>query len=89
MTMLIVTHEMSFARQVSSRVVFMDQGSIVEIGPPQQIFGSPRERRTRDFLRTVLNPAGSLTVVEPTAASAPVPPTVSVAPATGLANAGR
>jgi ABC-type polar amino acid transport system ATPase subunit len=54
MTMLIVTHEMSFARQVSSRVIFMDHGVIVEEGPPDRIFGAPREPRTRDFLRTVL-----------------------------------
>jgi len=54
MTMLIVTHEMNFARQVSSRVIFMDHGVIVEEGPPDGIFGAPREGRTRDFLRTVL-----------------------------------
>jgi polar amino acid transport system ATP-binding protein len=54
MTMLIVTHEMNFARQVSSRVIFMDHGVIVEEGPPDRIFGAPREGRTRDFLRTVL-----------------------------------
>lgn len=54
MTMLVVTHEMNFARQVSSRVIFMDQGMIVEEDSPEHIFGAPRERRTRDFLRTVL-----------------------------------
>jgi ABC-type polar amino acid transport system ATPase subunit len=54
MTMLIVTHEMNFARQVSSRVIFMDHGVIVEEGPPDRMFGAPREGRTRDFLRTVL-----------------------------------
>jgi ABC-type polar amino acid transport system ATPase subunit len=54
MTMLVVTHEMSFARQVASRVVFMDHGRIVEEASPEQIFGAPREPRTRDFLRTVL-----------------------------------
>ncbi len=54
MTMLVVTHEMNFARQVASRVIFMDHGAIVEEGPPQTIFGAPREARTRDFLRTVL-----------------------------------
>ena len=52
--MLVVTHEMSFARQVASRVVFMDHGRIVEEAGPEQIFGAPREPRTRDFLRTVL-----------------------------------
>jgi ABC-type polar amino acid transport system ATPase subunit len=54
MTMLVVTHEMNFARQVSSRVIFMDHGRIVEAGTPLQIFGSPSEKRTQDFLRNVL-----------------------------------
>jgi ABC-type polar amino acid transport system ATPase subunit len=54
MTMLIVTHEMNFARQVASRVIFMDHGVIVEQGAPTRIFEAPREQRTRDFLRTVL-----------------------------------
>jgi len=55
MTMLVVTHEMNFARQVASRVIFMDHGRIVEEASPEQIFGAPREPRTRDFLRTVLD----------------------------------
>ena len=50
-TLLIVTHEMRFARDVSSRVVFMEQGRIVEDGPPAQIFGAPRSARLADFLR--------------------------------------
>jgi ABC-type polar amino acid transport system ATPase subunit len=54
MTMLVVTHEMNFARQVASRVIFMDHGAIVEQDLPERIFGSPREARTRDFLKTVL-----------------------------------
>jgi ABC-type polar amino acid transport system ATPase subunit len=54
MTMLIVTHEMNFARQVASRVIFMDHGVIVEQGVPTRIFEVPQEQRTRDFLRTVL-----------------------------------
>jgi polar amino acid transport system ATP-binding protein len=54
MTMLVVTHEMNFARQVAARVVFMDQGRIVEEGPPAQIFGDPHELRTRNFLRSVI-----------------------------------
>ncbi|HEY6336006.1 MAG TPA: amino acid ABC transporter ATP-binding protein [Alphaproteobacteria bacterium] len=54
MTMLVVTHEMNFARQVASRVIFMDDGVIVEEGEPGKIFEAPRERRTRDFLRTIL-----------------------------------
>jgi len=54
MTMLVVTHEMNFARQVASRVIFMDHGVIVEQDLPERIFGAPREARTRDFLKTVL-----------------------------------
>jgi polar amino acid transport system ATP-binding protein len=55
MTMLVVTHEMNFARQVASRVIFMDHGLIVEEDTPERMFGAPRETRTRDFLRTVLD----------------------------------
>ena len=57
MTMLVVTHEMAFAREVASRVVFMDDGVIVEQGPPAAVFGTPREERTREFLHRVLEPA--------------------------------
>ena len=52
MTMIIVTHEMAFARDVSSRVIFMDDGLICEQGPPAQIFGAPQEERTRQFLQS-------------------------------------
>jgi polar amino acid transport system ATP-binding protein len=55
MTMLIVTHEMNFARNVAQRVAFFDQGKICEIGPPEQIFGSPQRDETRTFLRSVLS----------------------------------
>jgi polar amino acid transport system ATP-binding protein len=54
MTMVVVTHEMGFARDVGDHVVFMDQGVIVEEGPPDQIFGDPQHERTRGFLRSVL-----------------------------------
>jgi polar amino acid transport system ATP-binding protein len=54
MTMLVVTHEMNFARQVASRVIFMDHGRIVEQGDPVTMFAAPKEPRTRDFLRTVV-----------------------------------
>jgi putative lysine transport system ATP-binding protein len=50
MTMLVVTHEMSFARDISSRVVFMDDGKIAEEGPPEQIFKNPKNPRTKEFL---------------------------------------
>ncbi|HET7094850.1 MAG TPA: amino acid ABC transporter ATP-binding protein [Thermomicrobiales bacterium] len=53
-TMLVVTHEMRFAQDVADRVIFMDQGVIVEEGPPAAIFGAPRHARTRDFLRQVV-----------------------------------
>jgi len=56
MTMLVVTHEMAFAREVASRVVFMDGGVVVESGPPSAVFGAPRERRTAEFLHRVLEP---------------------------------
>ena len=55
LTMLVVTHEMGFAKEVSDRVVFMDRGVIVEEGHPDQIFNNPREDRTREFLKRVLN----------------------------------
>jgi len=51
MTMLLVTHEMAFAAEVADRVIFMEQGVIVEQGPPAQVFNSPQEERTRRFLR--------------------------------------
>ena len=54
MTSIIVTHEMGFAREVSSRVLFMDEGLIEEQGSPEQIFGSPRSQRTQAFLSKVL-----------------------------------
>jgi polar amino acid transport system ATP-binding protein len=54
MTMLIVTHEMKFAERSSDRVLFFDQGRILEDGPPGQVLGNPREQRTREFLHTVL-----------------------------------
>ncbi|MCT1606363.1 amino acid ABC transporter ATP-binding protein [Nesterenkonia massiliensis] len=56
MTMLVVTHEMGFAREVADRVVFMDQGVVVEEGPAAEVIGNPSQPRTQDFLRRVLNP---------------------------------
>ncbi len=53
MTMLVVSHEMKFARDAADRVIFMDKGAIVEEGPPEQIFGAPRQARTRAFLARV------------------------------------
>jgi polar amino acid transport system ATP-binding protein len=53
-TMLIVTHEMQFARDIADRVLFFDQGKILEEGPPDDIFSEPKQQRTRDFLRRVL-----------------------------------
>lgn len=54
MTMLVVTHEMGFAREVADRVVFMYDGAILEEGPPQEIFTAPKHERTRQFLQSVL-----------------------------------
>ena len=52
MTMVIVTHEMPFARAVSDRVVFLDGGVIVEQGSPEQVFENPQQERTREFLKS-------------------------------------
>jgi ABC-type polar amino acid transport system ATPase subunit len=60
MTMIVVTHEMQFAREVGDRVVFMDEGRIVEQGVPTEVLDRPREERTRRFLRRTLTLAGSL-----------------------------
>ena len=54
MTMVVVTHEMAFAKEVSDRVVFMDQGVILEQGSPKEIFGNPKNDRTREFLSRYL-----------------------------------
>ncbi|MGM0219659.1 amino acid ABC transporter ATP-binding protein [Enterococcus sp. AZ126] len=54
MTMVVVTHEMGFAREVADRVIFMDAGIIQEEGTPEEIFGQPKNPRTQDFLRKVL-----------------------------------
>ena len=54
MTMLVVTHEIGFAREVADQVVFMDEGVVVESGPPAEVLGSPRHERTRAFLSKVL-----------------------------------
>ncbi|MCX5064380.1 amino acid ABC transporter ATP-binding protein [Micromonospora lupini] len=56
MTMMVVTHEMAFARDVADRVVFMDDGVVVEQGPPQEVLGAPKHERTRAFLARVLDP---------------------------------
>lgn len=55
MTMLCVTHEMGFARTVADRVIFMDEGQIIEQAPPAEFFENPRSERTRQFLGQVLN----------------------------------
>jgi ABC-type polar amino acid transport system ATPase subunit len=54
MTMIVVTHEMGFARKVSHRIIFMDEGRIVEEGDPQTFFANPKEERTRTFLSKIL-----------------------------------
>jgi polar amino acid transport system ATP-binding protein len=59
MTMILATHEMGFARDIASRVVFLDEGRILEQGPPDQIFTAPREPRTREFLQRIID-AGRL-----------------------------
>ncbi len=59
MTMLIATHEMGFARDIASRVCFLDEGVILEQGPPERIFTSPEQARTRQFLDRIIE-AGRL-----------------------------
>jgi polar amino acid transport system ATP-binding protein len=54
MTMVIVTHEMGFARDVADEVCFLDEGRIVEQGPPEQLFGDPQHERTRRFLQRII-----------------------------------
>ena len=54
MTMIVVTHEMGFAREVGDQLVFMDEGVIVESGPPRDVLANPRQDRTRSFLSKVL-----------------------------------
>jgi len=53
MTMVVVSHEMRFAREAADRVIFMDGGRIIEQGPPEVLFASPATARTREFLRAV------------------------------------
>jgi ABC-type polar amino acid transport system ATPase subunit len=54
MTMVVVTHEMGFAREVADRVVYLDEGEIIEMGLPDQIFDNPQQTRTQEFLRRIL-----------------------------------
>lgn len=54
MTMIVVTHEMGFAKEVADQIVYMHDGKVVEVGPPAQIFQQPKEKRTSDFLQSVL-----------------------------------
>jgi general L-amino acid transport system ATP-binding protein len=55
MTMLIVTHEMGFARQVADRIIFMDEGQIIEMNRPEEFFNNPRHERTKRFLSQILD----------------------------------
>lgn len=54
MTMIIVTHEMGFAREVADKVLFMGEGRVIEQGPPQEMFGSPKDQRVKDFIQSIL-----------------------------------
>ena len=53
MTMVVVTHEMGFAREIADRVLMMDAGVVVEAGPPEQLFTAPQQARTAEFLRRI------------------------------------
>ena len=65
MTMIVVTHELDFAREVGDRVLFMDGGRIVEEGPPAEVFSRPREERTRTFLRRLLRTGAPHDPIDP------------------------
>ncbi|MET8260473.1 amino acid ABC transporter ATP-binding protein [Micromonospora sp. NPDC005553] len=79
MTMMVVTHEMAFARDVADRVVFMDGGVVVEQGPPQEVLGAPKHERTRAFLSRVLDPTHVAQLGAP--AQSPAPPAAPSLPA--------
>ncbi|MCF0091841.1 amino acid ABC transporter ATP-binding protein [Micromonospora sp. MH99] len=81
MTMMVVTHEMAFARDVADRVVFMDGGVVVEQGPPQEVLGAPKHERTRAFLARVLDPTRVERLGQP--AQSPEPPEVPGLPMDG------
>ncbi|MGC4820787.1 amino acid ABC transporter ATP-binding protein [Micromonospora sp. DT63] len=81
MTMMVVTHEMAFARDVADRVVFMDGGVVVEQGPPQEVLGAPKHERTRAFLARVLDPTRVERLGQP--AESPEPPEVPGLPTDG------
>ncbi|PWU53246.1 ABC transporter [Micromonospora sp. S4605] len=74
MTMMVVTHEMAFARDVADRVVFMDGGVVVEQGPPQEVLGAPRHERTRSFLSRVLDPTHVAQLGQPGQSAQPAEP---------------
>jgi ABC-type methionine transport system ATPase subunit len=65
MTMVVVTHEMGFARDVADRVIFMDEGLIIEQGPPEEIFINPKNERTRTFLKRVLKEIDDMDPLKP------------------------
>ncbi|MET8121876.1 amino acid ABC transporter ATP-binding protein [Micromonospora sp. NPDC005291] len=79
MTMMVVTHEMAFARDVADRVVFMDGGVVVEQGPPQEVLGAPKHERTRAFLSRVLDPTHVAQLGQPE--PSPEPPAAPSLPA--------
>ena len=54
MTMIVVTHEMGFAKEVADRIVYMDQGKIIEVGTPNRIFNNPQMERTKEFVSQIL-----------------------------------
>ena len=55
MTLIIVTHELNFARDISDRIIIMDEGVIIEEGSPEQLFSNPKNERTRSFLRSIVD----------------------------------
>ena len=88
MTMMVVTHEMAFAREVCDRVVFMDGGVIVEEGPPDDVLGNPKHPRTREFLARVLDPTHAPTQGFDTGADPEPPKPTSPDPPPGFRDPG-
>src|SRR3546814_13770143 len=79
MTMIVVTHELGFAREVAHRVVFMDRGAIVEAGSPQQVLGSPQQARSTEFTAAVLTRISPASPRRPSC-SCPTPPCPTCSP---------
>ncbi len=86
-TMIVVTHEMSFCREAADRVIFIEEGVIVEEGPPEQILDDPHDERTRQFLRRFLS--SNSDAIDAAAAAAPAAPALDAVRAANDASQGH